>query len=69
MKVSVYDFKEVLRNAGIVVSSLCSDKLDIIRAGCELHILMKEDLIYIADRNTTVCAAQNRLSQRRRDLL
>lgn len=64
-KVSADDIGSILSNAGI--SGVEFEKLEMIKIGCQLHQLHKEDVLYMADSITTVYAAQRRLTQRRRE--
>lgn len=64
-RVSVDDVGKILSVSGI--SDVDYEKLEMIKIGCQLHQLYKEDVIYMADSNTTFYAAQRRLSQRRRE--
>lgn len=64
-RVSVDDVGEILSVSGI--SDVDYEKLEMIKIGCQLHQLYKEDIIYMADSNTTIYAAQRRLAQRRRE--
>lgn len=64
-RVSVDDVKKILSVSGL--SNVDCEKLEMIKIGCQLHQLYKEDVIYMADSNTTVYAAQRRLAQRRRE--
>lgn len=64
-RVSADDIEKILFVSGI--SDVDYEKLEMIKIGCQLHQLYKEDIIYMADSNTTVYAAQRRLAQRRRE--
>lgn len=64
-KVSADDIEKILFVSGI--SDVDYEKLEMIKIGCQLHQLYKEDVIYMADSNTTIYAAQRRLAQRRRE--
>lgn len=64
-KVSADDIGSILSNAGI--SGVEFEKLEMIKIGCQLHQLYKEDVIYMADKRTSAIAAQHRLTQRRRE--
>lgn len=64
-RVSADDIEKILFVSGI--SDVDYEKLEMIKIGCQLHQLYKEDIIYMADSNTTIYAAQRRLAQRRRE--
>lgn len=64
-KVSADDVGKILSVSGI--SDVGYEKLEMIKIGCQLNQLYKEDILYMADSSTTVYAAQRRLSQRRRE--
>lgn len=64
-KVSADDIEKILFVSGI--SDVDYEKLEMIKIGCQLHQLYKEDIIYMADSDTTIYAAQRRLAQRRRE--
>lgn len=66
-KVSKHDMRNILRKKGIAFYDLAERKREILNIGCELNILYKEDVLYIADENTSIVSAENRMSQRRRD--
>ena len=64
-RVSADDIGKILSVSGI--SNVDYEKLEMIKIGCQLHQLYKEDVLYMADSGTTVYAAQRRLAQRRRE--
>lgn len=66
-RVSKHDMRKILRNQGISFYDLVERKREILNIGCELNTLYKEDVLYIADENTSIISAENRMSQRRRD--
>ena len=64
-RVSANDVEKILSVSGI--SNVGYEKMEMIKIGCQLNQLYKEDVLYMADSGTTVHAAQRRLAQRRRE--
>lgn len=63
-KVSKQDIDDILKEAGIKKSKVDSEIIDMIKVGCELCYLSKEDVVYMASQKS-YWAAQRRLTARR----
>lgn len=64
-RVSIYELSSILET--IKGKTIDFEKLEMMKIGCQLNQLYKEDILYMADSNTSVYAAQRRMAQRRRE--